>query len=59
MFDCEKRRFASRIYAKQFASKHHGMFGRQRPYFCDNCEGWHLTSASAESASWHRERRAA
>ena len=58
-FNCEKRRFATRSDAKRFASRHMEVFGRQRPYPCDNCFGWHLTSKGIETVVWYRNQRAA
>lgn len=47
---CEKKPFETEQSAKRAAKGFAKMRGgsKQRPYFCDHCRSWHLTTQSPE-----------
>jgi len=48
---CEKKPFDSQGQAKKAAKDFARMRGssKQRPYFCENCHAWHLTTQDPEN----------
>lgn len=50
MFCASKRRFRSQAQARRLLAQNIHRYGRQTPYRCDVCGGWHLTKR------WHKQK---